>query len=372
MVFSTIRRLRYLYSGPPMDNFVFTLCYRWTVLILVTFSFIATCRLCLGHSFVCMGAYDVDYMNTYCYDEGVYTLPAKLVIEAGKESEGVIDPTVENIRKYQTYYPWVNLLFLVQAFIFYLPHLLWKTYERGYIYRMTAGVQKFFDTEERRGLELCYLAKYALVTQGKHKRYMGIYIFFEICNYAISIALTLWLIYFFDVTGVPNFLPNVIRSWSDFKHFYFPSSAICEWSNFASSGYLYTQRTKCHLPLNALYMKMFLFLHAWYILLAVLCGLVLLYRIILLVPAFRSFVMKLSSPLSERSVLMCVCYSLSYSDWFFLSRLQKAMTDIDFAQMVDKMSLVTQGKDDLKDLTRRSLSEDALKDFDSSNITSAV
>lgn len=371
MVLSAMKRLRYLYGAPPLDNFIFKLCYRWTVLLLVVFSFVITCRLWFGDSFSCASSGDNNYANVKCYDDTVYTLPTKLVIK--KNESPLTNPLFEDYRRYQDYYPWVNLLFLVHAFSFYLPHLLWKCYERGYIFKLTAGVQKYLDKEEKRGLELCYLAKYVLVTQGKHKLYVLLYICFEILNYAASLSHTLWLVHFFNVTGVPDFIPHILKTWSDFKNFYFPSEGFCELKKFSGSGDVDRYQALCQLPLNALYMKMFLFLHSWYILLTFLTGSVLLYRILLLIPSVRTFISKISSPLAERSILKSVCHRLSYSDWFFLSRLQKAMTDVDYAQMIDKIAVISQGKDPLVEEDKRfSIFDDTTKDFDNSNDTTPV
>lgn len=372
MVFSAMRWLRHLYVSPTGDNFIFKLCYRWTVLLLVAFSFLITCRLWFGDSFYCFSNFgDKSYVNTKCYRDTIYTLPTKLVVK--QQEFPWIDSKFEDYRRYQDYYPWVNLLFLVHAFIFYLPHLLWKSYESGYMYRLTSGVQKYLDKEEKRGLELCYLAKYVLVTQGKHKLYVLLYIFSEILNYIIALSHTLWLVHFFKVTGVPDFIPYVLSTWSDFENFYFPPEGICKLYKMGSSGDLQRHDAFCQLPLNTLFMKMFLFLHAWYILLTILTGLVLLYRVFLLIPSVRAFTSKISSPLAERSILKSVCHRLSYSDWFFLTRLQKSMTDIDFAQMIDKIAVISQGKDPLIDEDKRfSLYDDTMKDLDNSNDTTPV
>ncbi|XP_054724851.1 innexin inx1-like [Uloborus diversus] len=300
------------------DNFIFSLYYRWTVLLLITFSFIITCRLVLGNSFSCSGG-EKNMVETHCYEGNVFTSDYK------KE-------------RYYSYYPWVNLVLLVQAFNCYLPHFMWRSYEGGYVRRLSSGVEKFFDKEERRGLELCYLAKYILVTEGKHKLYTVMYIFFEACNYACSLAQTIWLVVFFDVTGVPYSYLGKIKTWADFRDFYFPSVGTCK---------IYSSKREnivCLLPLNKMYMIMFLFLPAWYIFITILSGMVLIYRIALLIPSFRACAMRFSAPLVERSILKSLCYRLSYSDWFFLTRLHKAMADVDFAQMINKIAVISQCK----------------------------
>lgn len=348
MLLSTINRLRYVYFSPSLDNFIYKLCYRWTVLLLVAFSFVVTCRLLLGDSFVCLPSDDLPfyYVNLKCYAEVIYTEPLAL-------KDGLFwsrDVSAKHLRRYQSYYSWVNLLFLIHAFNFYFPHLLWKSYESGYLSRLTVGVQTFFDKEEKRGLELCYLAKYVIITQGKHKFYALMYILLESFNCVISLAQTIWLVHFFNVTGVPESFSLEINTWSDFKNFYFPSSGTCEISIIAVNT---TYHSVCEMPMNSLHMNMFLFLHAWYIVLTILCGTVVAYRLALLVPRFRVLVIKSCTPFAEKDVLKSLCHRMSYSDWFFMSRLQKTMTDIDFAHMIDKISVLSHGSDEQKDDERR-------------------
>lgn len=352
-----------------MDNFIFKLCNFWTVILLISFSFVVTCRLWFGDSFSCL---NIDASSHYaavrCYSEGIYITPVTLL--DSKKDLVTIEPPAEKVRRYQSHYSWVNLFFLVQAFIFCVPHLLWKFYEKGYVRRLTTGVQAYYDNEEKRALELCYLAKYVLITQGKHKLYTIMYIFCEFCNFFISLTQTVWLVYFFNVTGVPENLPLKIDTLVDFKKFYFPSSGTCE-ILFPAIGKMHYPL--CEIPLNSLYMKMFLCLHSWYIILTILCGLVLFYRIVLLIPSNRILVIKFCASLIEKSVLKTLCHTISYSDWFFLFGLQKTMTDVDFAQMIDKIAILSQCKDENKDSNKRvSFFGDEMKDSDNSNATTPL
>lgn len=368
---SAIRRLKYIYFSPSLDNFVFKLCYRWTVLLLLSFSFIVTCRLLFGDSFTCLSFSDLPFyhVNVKCYAETPYIEFARRPV-AWRNGTAVVDASIQKLRRYQDYYPWINLLFLVHAFNFYLPHLLWKSYESGYLRRLTVGVQTFFDKEEKRGMELCYLAKYVLITGGRHKIYSSVYVLTEFLNYAAAQAQTVWLVHFFNVTGVPKSLSLEIKTWSDFKNFYFPSAGTCE---ISFPEWNRTHQVTCELPMNSLYMRMFLFLHAWYVIVTILCGVVLIYRIVLLLPSFRTFVMKSSTSLAERAVLKSLCSRMSYGDWLFLSRLQKTMTDIDFAQMVDKISILSQSKIELTDDNNRlSFFAENMRDSDSSSGTSPI
>ncbi|XP_015928556.1 innexin inx2-like [Parasteatoda tepidariorum] len=355
------------------DNFIFYLHYRWTVLLLVTLCLIVTCRLFLGNTFACEVtniSASQRLIETGCYAGNVYSLPGEHFNDVNVTTA---DPSTRGFRRYQTYYSWVNLFFLVHAFNFYLPHLLWKSYESGYLCRLTSGIECYKG--EKRSMELCYLAKYILVTQGKHKLYTCFYILCEIFNYCVALSHTLWLVYFFDVTGVPDFLHFQIKTWSDFQLFYFPKYGICTYHE------LYRHFTPaqeysgtCLLPLNQLYMLMFLFVHAWYIFLTISAGIVLVFRIVLLIPSVRMNVTRFYAPLPERPILKSLCSRLSYSDWFFLTRFQRVMNDIDFAQMLEKITVVSQFKtyEVDSDENKICMCDEYPRDLDNSDTTSPV
>ncbi|GBM78647.1 Innexin inx2 [Araneus ventricosus] len=330
------------------DNFIFHLHYRWTVILLLVCSFIITCRLVLGHSFSCVSVdgFTQEQLETYCYDHYVYTW-------SDKHPE---------FRRYQDFYPWVNLLFLVHAFNFYIPHLLWNYYDRDCIRRL-ADVDLGNNKEEKGKLKLCYLANYILATQGNHKLYTGMRIFCECLNYAIALAQTLWLGFFFKATFVLKFL-----KWSDFQKVYFPSIGNC-----SITVNKMHHETACFLPLNKLYMYMFLFIHAWYILLTILSGIVLIYRLVLLVPSKRVYIMRFTAAWIDKETLKSLSLRLSYADWFFFTRFQRELSDVDFAQMVEKIAILSVYKScDGKDENNPSASHNGRKEPGSSSDNSPV
>lgn len=330
------------------DNFIFHLHYRWTVVFLLVCSFVITCRLILGHSFSCISVdgFTQEQLETYCYANYVYTW----------------SDTHPEFRRYQDFYPWVNLLFLVHAFNFYVPHLLWKYYDTDDI-KSLSEIDLGNTKDDKRSLKLCYLANYVLSTQGKHKLYTGMHIFCEFLNYSIGLAQTLWLGFFFKATFVLKFL-----NWSDFQKVYFPSTGNC--SITVDKTHF---ETTCFLPLNQLYMYMFFFIHGWYILLTVLSGLVLIFRLVLLVPSKRKYIMKFTAAWINKEILTSLSLRLSYADWFFLTRFQRVLSDIDFAQLLEKIAILSaykssDGMDDLK----KCITHNGREEMCSSSSTSPV
>ncbi|KFM64993.1 Innexin inx4, partial [Stegodyphus mimosarum] len=236
---------------------------------------------------------------------------------------------------------WVNLFILVQAFIFYLPHLLWISYDMGYTGKLTSRARKYSSSEEKHvhQLELRDIAEYLLATKGKHTLYTSMYIIFEACNFAVASLQTLWLVNFFGVAGLAEDLPAEIDTWSEFWDFYFPDFGFCELRKLTPAVDVQFHTT-CLLPLNTLYVKMFLILLVWYVLLTFLSGMVLIYRIAHLMPSFRKTSITFWAPLVDPSTMKDLLRE-TYSDWFFLSRLQKTVTDTDFAQLVREVSFMS-------------------------------
>ncbi|KAF8763808.1 innexin inx3-like [Argiope bruennichi] len=325
-----------------IDNFIFHLHYRWTVILLLVCSFVITCKLVLGYSFSCLKVDGLtqEQLETYCYDHYVYTW----------------SNTHPEFRKYQDFYPWVNLLFLVHAFNFYIPHLLWKYYDSDDIKRL-ADIEVGNSRNEKRKMKLCYLASYVLATQGTHKLYTGMYIFCECLNYAISLAQSLWLGFFFKATIVLKFL-----KWTDFQVAYFPSTGNC-----SITVDKVHHETSCFLPLNKLYMYMFFYVHSWYIVLTILSGTVLIYRLVLLVPSKRVAIMKFTAAWIDKETLKSLSLRLSYADWFFLTRFQRVLSDVDFAHLVEKIALLSIYKSsDGRDEFNTCLSNDGCKELENS------
>ncbi|GIY81013.1 innexin inx2 [Caerostris darwini] len=367
---STLNNIIYSYKSPAVDNFVFRLLYRWTVLQLLVFSFIVTCKLAWGDSFSCSTAYDTvsqKYLDSKCYAEPLISYSPGSSFDRGRYASSSIYPD-DDSRRAQTFYPWVNLFFLAQAMVFYLPHLLWKTYESGYVGRLTAGLEVQLSKEQKRSLELCYLAKFLSITQGRHKVYTLVYIFSEFCNFVIAIVEVVWLVNFFNVTSTPDYTSFDVTTWTGYRNFYFPSTGMCTFTRYATSSEPRNMDAVCVLSLNHLFMKLFLYLRVWYILLILATGSVLVYRVILMMPNMRTRVLQTLAPLVPKSTVHSVCHPLDYSDWFFLMALHKSLTDADFSKLMEKIVIAAQNAE--KDATdtddKSSVYEDTHKDVEMS------
>ncbi|ESO01359.1 hypothetical protein HELRODRAFT_100634 [Helobdella robusta] len=93
-----------------------------TVVMLIFFAIIVTTKTFVGDPIYCFspGEFDStqpDYANSYCWIRNTYSFSND---HQNKDFDKIKD------QNRVTYYQWVPLILLVQAFFFYVPHVLWK------------------------------------------------------------------------------------------------------------------------------------------------------------------------------------------------------------------------------------------------------
>ena len=105
------------------DDVVDRISYRYTVAMFILFSIVVSTSQYVGDPINCWvpahfsGAWET-YANSYCWIKNTYYLPFQEFIPQAQGDEN---------REMITYYQWVPLILLVQALLFYLPCVLWRT-----------------------------------------------------------------------------------------------------------------------------------------------------------------------------------------------------------------------------------------------------
>lgn len=135
-VFGSVKGLLKL-DSVCIDNNVFRVHYKMTVIILIAFSLLVTSRQYIGDPIDCIvDDIPLNVMDTYCWIYSTFTIPDKLGARVGHE---VVQPGIaahipgETEVKYHKYYQWVCFVLFFQAILFYVPRYLWKTWEGGRI-----------------------------------------------------------------------------------------------------------------------------------------------------------------------------------------------------------------------------------------------
>ena len=110
-----------------IDNAVFRLHYKLTVLLLVACSLLVTGKEYFGDPIDCIYPDDNDedqFLDTYCWIHSTFTLPDAFNKQVG--INGVAAPGVDKYtpgaqRTYHKYYQWVCFALFFQAIGFYFP-----------------------------------------------------------------------------------------------------------------------------------------------------------------------------------------------------------------------------------------------------------
>ncbi len=104
----------------------------------------------------------------------------------------------------------------------------------------------------------------------------------------------------------------------------FPRMTKCTFHKFGTSGEVEKHDALCLLPLNIVNEKVYIFLWFWFILLAVLSFLVIVYRVVIVIsPKMRAYLLYIRFRLIRREVINTIVKKSYVGDWFLFYMLGK-------------------------------------------------
>jgi len=346
-------------EDPRPDNFIFRLHYQYTFGILIiaatlnkSYEYVDS----KGSDIQCMTDKGIQvgekYMNRYCFFSSTFTLPKHY---NGTKGQDVLYPGVgphdkeQDEEVYHNYYMWVPYMLGFQAAMFYLPHWIWKQLESGRLERIIAGLNNA-DCNEK-DAKIGQLAKYMnerLRDQYDHKVWAAKFYFCEFLNF-VNIV--------FQLCITDSFLGKQFRSygwraafWSSFDNEgmdpmeeVFPRMTKCVFHKFGGSGTIQNFDALCVLGMNIINEKIYVFLWFWFVALAVLTAVNLVFRLVtLLLPQVRSKLVMLEEfgfrhSRGQSGQVERVLAALTYPDWLILYYLAQCMEKKNFSLLVSKM-----------------------------------
>ncbi|XP_054735487.1 innexin inx5 [Anastrepha obliqua] len=342
---------------------VFTLHSKCTVVILLTCSFLLSAKQYFGEPIQCMGddKYS-EFVNSFCWTMGTYVLNVYdvqdqiphgdklLSTHTGVESPYIAEGISTEIpgvteRVYLRYYQWVIMLLLLQSVIFYFPSFLWKMWEGQRLKQLCSEVGDALVPENTYLERLKLLVKYFTSDyKGIHFCYMVKCLSCEVLNFFISIINILllnvflndyWTKYIKALATIPRYDWD---TWNRMTSRIFPKIAKCDYYAFGPSGSQNKRDVLCILPLNILNEKIFAFLWCWFIIMAIIAGLNLLYRLFLI--SSRTFRMKMistqlrSMPASQ---VQRALENVSFGDWFLLFKVSVNINPTLFRDLIQEL-----------------------------------
>ncbi|QQP49391.1 Innexin [Caligus rogercresseyi] len=268
-----------------IDNNVFRLHYKATVVVFVAASLMVTSRQFFGDPIDCMvDGVPGDIMDTYCWIHSTFTIPNKISGEIGTDMP--FPPGTEV--KYHKYYQWVCFFLFLQAAFFYAPRHLWKASEGGKISMLVGDLMEPLLDEEKKADQISLIVKYFSLHRGTHTLYALRYFLCEVLNFANSILQIYFIDYFLNYeftsygTRVLEYSEMDASERDDPMALVFPKVTKCTFHKYGPSGTIETKDGLCVLPLNIINEKIFIFLWFWLIIIAAISGLFLIYRLFVL------------------------------------------------------------------------------------------
>jgi len=297
MIFGSVSGLFHKWDKACIDNHIFRLHYRGTVIIILAATALVTSRQFIGDPITCMSdSMSSDIMNIYCWIHSTYTVNDKFNGTQGQDypMPGLGEDDVHGDREgvtHHKYYQWVIFMLTLQAGMFYLPRLLWKTAEGGVMKLLVSGLDElheWMDKGTRKdGVEV--VARYFHITPSRRGTYFLKFVFCEVLNFINVIGqiyLTdMFLGYQFTKFGRDVFAQSEmdLNTREDPMHRVFPKVAKCSFSKYGPSGSIQNHDALCVLPINIINEKIYIFLYFWFVFLGAISAMWLLYRFLTIV-----------------------------------------------------------------------------------------
>uniref|UniRef100_A0A8D8XI51 Innexin n=1 Tax=Cacopsylla melanoneura TaxID=428564 RepID=A0A8D8XI51_9HEMI len=339
-----------------IDNNIFRLHYKATVVILVAFSLLVTSRQYIGDPIDCIvDEIPLNVMDTYCWIYSTFTIPNRL---GGRIGQDVIQPGVashvegEDQIKYHKYYQWVCFVLFFQAMLFYVPRYLWKSWEGGRIKMLVLDLNCPVINEECKQERKKLLIDYFTTNLHTQNFYAIRFFICEVLNF-INVVLQIYFMDYFlegefstygsDVLSFTNMEPE---NREDPMARVFPKVTKCTFRKYGPSGSIQKFDGLCVLPLNIVNEKIYVFLWFWFILLTVVTGLSLVYRFaVIMGPKVRLYLLRAKSRLSSQDQIETIARKCQIGDWFVLYQLGKNIDPLIFKELVSDLAKKLEGKD---------------------------
>lgn len=298
-----------------IDNNVFRLHYKATVIIFVTASLFVTSRQYIGDPIDCMvDGIPGGIMDTYCWIHSTYSVPtrwtgkqghdvahagvapdADLALPVFNDGTGASDPLARKEpaeKKYHKYYQWVAFVLFLHAIFFYMPRYLWKSSEGGKIKMLVGDLHSNpMLGADAKADQISTIVKYFRLHRGTHATYAMRFFLCEILNFVNVIGQIFFIDTFlngefstyglrvFEYTGLePEDRPDPMAV-------VFPKVTKCTFHKYGPSGTVQLHDGLCVLPSNIINEKIYIFIWLWLVALAVVTGVFLIYRVAVVLAA---------------------------------------------------------------------------------------
>lgn len=303
-----------------IDNTVFRLHYKATVVVFVVASLMCTARQYFGDPIDCMvDGVPGGIMDTYCWIHSTFSIPTRWtgvqgvdVPHAGVAPEADLAlggaPVILGIpsgqnqeipqqseKRYHKYYQWVCFMLFLHAIMFYIPRYIWKTSEGGKVKMLVGSLHENpMLTADQKGDQISTIVKYFKLHRGTHTMYALRFFLCELLNF-VNVIGQLYFIDFFLDGEFSKYGVDVIQYTGmegedrpDPMAKVFPKVTKCTFHKYGPSGTVMKHDGLCVLPSNIINEKIYIFVWFWLVALAAVTAAFLIYRVAVIAgPAIR-------------------------------------------------------------------------------------
>ncbi|XP_013787523.1 innexin inx2-like [Limulus polyphemus] len=339
-----------------IDNNVFRLHYKATMVFLVACSLLVTGRQYIGDPIDCISKDDIptNLLDTFCWIHTTFSVENAWHKKVGIEVPypGVDSYSPGEKRVYHAYYQWVCFVLFLQAAMFYVPRYFWKAMEGGRLKNIILGLNSCVLPKDSKDENRSLLVEYLMANLNHHNMYFICYVLAEVMNFA-NVVGQMFLMDTFLQGEFSTYGSKVIQfsewDWSvryDPMIKVFPRLTKCTFHKYGSSGDVQRHDAMCILPINILNEKIYVFLWFWFVILAILSGIVLVYRaFIIFIPRLRFVILRSRCRLVNQDYLESVVDKCKMGDWLVLSFLSKNIDPLNFRDVVTDFARKLSGKE---------------------------
>jgi len=274
-----------------IDNNIFRLHYKATVLVMACASLLATTGQYIGDPIDCIvDGIPGGMMDTYCWIHSTFSVPARWVGKQGVDMPHPgVSPTADlengQERKYHKWYQWVAFFLFLEVLLFYMPRYLWKNSENGKVAMLIGGLKDPLLGDDGKKGQIDEIVKYFRMHRGTHSMYALRFFACELLNFVNVIG----QIYFIDFFLGGTFLTygTDVFNYTGLEHedrpdplaVVFPKVTKCTFHKYGPSGTVEKKDGLCVLPVNIINEKTFIFIWFWLVFVAVCTGVFLIFRL---------------------------------------------------------------------------------------------
>jgi hypothetical protein len=253
------------------------------------------------------------------------------------------------------YYQWVVFVLFLQAACFHLPRLIWKHSEGGLMKMLVGDLTDpmMIINKEKRVDRIKFIKKYFKESMKSHGPYALKFFFCEflcLLNVIGQMYFTdrvlgyTFMTYGSDVFAMAFGDPE---GRSDPMNMVFPKVTKCTFHKYGPSGTVTRHDGLCILALNIINEKIYVFLWFWFVGVAIMSGLAIVYRmVVILVPSLRvSVICARALNQVPRSTVKAIIDSKSgwldqVGDYWVIYLLSKNLNPIAMKELIEELQPV--------------------------------